>query len=50
MRRPPHAPARTILRPRDPVGELLLVMAVAAVLVAAFIGITAATLSVLAPF
>lgn len=48
MRRP-LPPARTILRPRDPVGELLLVMAVAAFLVAALIGLTAVALAFVPP-
>lgn len=49
MRRPQPPTARTILRPRDPVGELMLLMAFAAFALAGIIGAFAAFLALTAP-
>lgn len=45
----PPTTARTMLRPRDPVGELMVVMAFAAFALAAVIGVVAAFLALTSP-
>ena len=49
MRRHQPPTARTILRPRDPVGELMLVMAFAAFALAAVVGLVAVVLALTSP-